>query len=240
MNVQLQRDMLDLGDGSIFRYAVMCPERESAQRKPLIIVLHPGWAGELPSPNYGEQFLASLFAPALLTTGAYIVAPDCPSPAWNHPRSVNAISVLLDYFLEEHAISGGAVSLVGYSAGGWGAWYLLQQNPGRFSSSVMIATLPIMDPVERFEDNFAVLSDVLNERKNEWLYRVPDVPLFIIHSRDDEIFPIEMADNAYMALKDDQRDVAYRTVEGVGHFHGAGYVDALKEAAPWLLKVWAT
>jgi pimeloyl-ACP methyl ester carboxylesterase len=236
----IERHTLAIGDDYELRYSVFRGEISSAQVSPLLICLHPGWTDEFPPIHYGAQFLSSIFVPAFADTGATIVSPDCPGGAWNNPESRQAILKLIDHFIDHFAIDQTQISLVGYSAGGWGVWYLLQEDADRFSSAIIFATLPVIDPVNRLNENLPKCRELLASRLYEWLGRVPEFPVYIIHSLDDELLPYADANRAYQALVGHRSQVRFETVRGIGHFEGGSYVEALHEAVPWLIDTWST
>jgi pimeloyl-ACP methyl ester carboxylesterase len=234
----IERYTLALGDNDELRYSLFRREINPVQATPLLICLHPGWSGEAPPAYYGEHFLSTIFVPAFMDAGARIVAPDCPGGAWNHPKSRRAILNLLDHLINQFEVDLNRVSLVGYSAGGWGIWYLLQENSEKFASAILLATLPIIDPVERFEENIPKCRELLTSHLGDWLDRVPTLPIHIIHSLDDELLPYEDANRAYQALVGDKKPVTFETVQGAGHFEGESYIKHLQETVPWLINTW--
>jgi len=235
---RIVRESLSLSSGDQERYSVYQQTTEAGRRSPLLLCLHPGWSGHTPSPHYGEEFLTSMFIPAFAETGATIVAPDCPGSAWNNPKSRLAILELLDHLIGTLNIDSKRVSLVGYSAGGWGAWYYLLENAERFSSAILLATLPVIDAADGLEENMRKCSELLAGRLSEWGGRLPDLPIYIIHSEDDELLPYRSASRAYQILLDDKRQVVFNTIQGIGHFDGEGYIESLRAAVPWLTDTW--
>ena len=235
----IKRHALVLGDRNTLHYSLYRGGIDSAQGAPLLICLHPGWSGELPPKHYGEHFLSSVFIPAFAEAGATIVSPNCPGGAWNNPVSRQAILDLLDQLIDHGGIDQTRVSLVGYSAGGWGAWYLLQEEAHRFSSAILFATLPVIDPVHRFEDNLPKCEELLANRLDAWLSRVPDLPIYLVHSLDDELLPYTHAKRAHQALVEKDRQATLVTGKGVGHFNGEGYIEPLQKAVPWLIDTWS-
>ncbi len=189
-------------------------------------------------PHYGEQFLSTIFIPAFAETGATIVSPDCPGGAWNNPQSRLVILELLDHLADRFSIDQTQVSLAGYSAGGWGAWYLLLESAERFKSAIMLAALPVIDPVDRFEENFTKCEEVLATRRDEWLSRLPDLPIYMIHSRDDEVLPYPSARRTHQILVENKRHATLDTLQGVGHFEGERYIGPLQASVPWLIDTW--
>jgi predicted esterase len=238
MSDEIIRDSLPLADNRQLRYALYRGGSEKAGPSPLLVCLHPGWEGPLPSPYYGEGFLTSIFIPAFAETGAIIAAPDCPSGAWNNPQSKAALLELLEHLIEGDEVDPKRISLVGYSAGGWGAWYLLPDSAERFSSAVVFATLPVIDPVEVLWDNFPKCEELISNQLEEWIGMLPQIPIHMVHSRADQLFDYSNAELVFQALKDDHRPVRFISVSGVGHFDGSGYIEALRGTVPWLLKSW--
>jgi predicted esterase len=129
---------------------------------------------------------------------------------------------------------------VGYSAGAWGIWYLLQEPKPVFCSAILFASLPIMNAVERIEENFPNCMALLETRLDEWSEALADRSLYLIQSRDDELFPYAGAERAYTLLQERRSNITFRTIQGVGHFEGEGYIEPLQAAIPWLLKTWKT
>jgi fermentation-respiration switch protein FrsA (DUF1100 family) len=103
----------------------------------------------------------------------------------------------------------------------------------------MFATLPVIDPVDRFEENMPRSRGLVESHLDAWLRTVPELPIYIIHSLDDELLPYSDAKRAYQALVGDDRQVTFETVEGVGHFEGEGYIEPLRESIPWLINTWS-
>ena len=162
--MHIKQDVLEPGGQ---RYALAVPEKFSAREPvPLILALHYAGHGV---DYYGLTMLESLIQPALHDLGAIIVAPDCPARSWSDPQSEKFIINLLDFVSSKYPVNLGRVLVVGYSMGGNGAWYLAARFPDRFSAAIVISGWP---PEE---------VDLAAWR----------VPIYIIHSRDDEYIPIE-------------------------------------------------
>jgi predicted esterase len=238
MSNSIVRDTLSLNAGNDLRYALFRKTAEGTDPTPLLVCLHPGWKGEVPPPYYGEQFLASLFLPAFSDTGATIVSPDCLGGAWNNPRSLLAILELIDHLQDRFAIEQRQISLVGYSAGGWGAWYFIQENAKKFTSAIMLATIPVIDPVDRFQENLTNIQEMLSNGLDELTSRVPDLPIYIIHSQDDEVIPYAKAMLAYQAISKVHMKVELHPTKGMGHYDSDSYVQALRNSIPWLINTW--
>ena len=186
MNAPVERARLPLADGNELRYALTYPADDVQGSKPLLICLHPGWQGKNPPEGYGGGFLASIFLPAFAKTGAYIVAPDCPAGAWNHPTSRDALQALVVNLIERYPIDQARISFVGYSAGAWGIWYLLQEPEPVCTSAILFASLPIIEAAEGVEANYHQSLELVEHRVDEWRETLADRPLYLIHSRADD------------------------------------------------------
>lgn len=238
MTYSIERHTLTLSDGFELLYSIFRGANESAQASPLLICLHPGWSGELPSKHYGEQFLSSMFMPAFSKTPATLLAPDCPARAWNNPGALDAIIELLDHIQKSFAFDSKKVSLVGYSAGGWGAWYFLQRFPDIFSSAIMLETFPVVEPATELMDNFLRIDELLSSRLDELVQKTPQIPIYIIHSQDDEVMPNAKVMQLYQVLSENNPHLELDLIKGVGHYDGEGYIAALSQAALWLKETW--
>lgn len=238
MENPIRREMLSLCDGAQLHYSFYRETDKGGHHPPLLICLHPGWEGDTPSLHYGEQFLSSIFIPAFAKTGAMLAAPDCPAGAWNNPKSKQGLLELLDHLVDQHEIDATKVSLVGYSAGAWGVWYTLLDSAERFASAIVFASLPVMEPSDRIMNNFPKSEELIKSRLDEWIKKFPLIPIYMIHSDEDELFPHAYASLAHQALEKDKRQVRFDTLHGVGHFDGGGYIEPLRKSVPWLIETW--
>jgi pimeloyl-ACP methyl ester carboxylesterase len=238
MSNSIIRDTLSLSTGHVLRYSLFHEATQTAHPTPLLICLHPGWSDDVPPAYFGEEFLSSLFLPAFSDIGARIVAPDCPGGAWNNPRSLLAILALIDHLKNQFAIDTRQVSLVGYSAGGRSAWYFMQESPNSFASAIMLATMPVIDPADNVQQNILNTKELLSHRLAELALRIPELPIYIIHSQNDEVFPHAQAMLVYQAISKVRKKVEYHPIKGSSHHDSDSYVPALRGAAPWLINSW--
>lgn len=239
MPTRIERAVLPVSDRVQLRYATSRGSAAPSGAAPLLVCLHPGWNGETPPAFFGSEFLTALFLPAFGTTGAIVAGPDCPSGAWNNETSRTAVLALIDHLVTTAAADPRRISLAGYSAGGWGVWYLLRHDADRFASAVILAAPPVIDPVEAFIDNVPKTAEALSGRLDEWINGIPDIPITIIHSQDDELLRWEESRAASEALAQAGRRVELRLIQGVGHFESPGYVPALAASSDWLVQTWA-
>lgn len=201
--------------GDLVRYTLSIPGAFSAMEKvPLIMALHYG--GDV-IPWYGKGYLTILVEPALWGLGAVIAAPDCPTPAgWDNPRSESAVLALMNHLKGHYTIDADRVVLTGFSLGGIGAWSLAARYPDLFSAVIPVSAMPKPDSVET----------------------IRDVPVYIIHSTGDEIFPVKRVEAVVEKLKLNGLPVRMKTIEGISHYQTPSFVDALRETTSWIMRTW--
>ena len=215
--IDVQERLLRLEDGSILRYTIAIPEYDTERKVPLILALHyGGWEDEDNSLFYGKGILLRLIEPAMAELEAIVVAPDCPGTDWSDSTSVAAVLALLDHITNWYLIDTDKIVLTGYSLGGNGVWHLAAHHPARFSAAIPIAAHPPLDLVDQ----------------------LTDLPIFVIHSRDDEQVPIEPTDQMVRLLLDRGAPVQYLIVEGITHHQTIRFRDHLRSTIPWLKKTW--
>jgi predicted peptidase len=204
---------LNLSDGTTLRYGIAAPVGEAGEPRPLVLVLHPGGRGEF----YGSSFMQSIVEPALRSWGAVMVAPDVPDRSWATDRSERAVLALVEDAVSRHRIDPTRVLVTGFSMGGRGTWYLAARHPELFTGAIVMAG-------SAGEADLAAVS----------------IPVYLIHSPDDEVVPFAAAEEAYGALTARGQPVELRVLPGYSHFMMGAYVPALRLAGSWMLDRWSS
>ena len=109
------------------------------------------------------------------------------------------------------------ILIMGYSRGGNGIWYIAARNPKEFGAAVAMSAKPLKDALS-----------------HEW-----KIPLYVIHSREDEEFPIEEVTTTVRRMQEAGAPVTLAIVEEITHLETSKYVEPLRAAVPWLHKVWS-
>ncbi len=196
------------------RYALSIPNNyEPNNSYPLVLALHPGGAR---TPYYGGAFMNRIVQPALSDWGAIILAPDCPTRAWTSAKAERAVLALLDEIPKRYAVDSDRILVTGFSLGGRGTWFLATRHSHIFSGAIPIAGSPGDDSLDA----------------------LGSMPVNIIHSRDDEVVPIEPARKAVKMLKLLQNPVKFTELSGIGHFAMSDYISALTRAGTWMMQQW--
>jgi predicted peptidase len=210
----IYEETLETPDGDVLRYAISIPKGyQTGRPRPLVLALHYG--GRV-TPYYGKGMLEQLVEPGLKSLGAIMIAPDCPHRVWTNPESEAAVMALVELILESYTIDRSRILVTGYSLGGHGTWYMAARHPDLFSAAIPIAGSPPTGAVEQ----------------------LGKMPLFVIHSRHDEVVPIEPTREAAKALEDRGAPVELFAVYGISHYEVPRFVNPLRKAAGWVKKRW--
>ena len=161
--------------------------------------------------------MRNIVLPALGDWNAIIVAPDCPTQSWTSAIARSAVLGLLDEVMAGHAVDRERMLVSGFSLGGIGTWFFATTYPERFTGAIPVAGSP---------RDFAI--DALDE-----------MPVFAIHSRDDELIPFDPTQAAVEALGRQGTPVRLTELRGVGHFTMGDYIEPLRVAGQWMLEHWA-
>ena len=153
-------------------YALSVPSNYNPdQPRPLVLVLHPGGAR---GSYYGSVSMRQLFEPALRDWGAIIVAPDAPTRSWATELSDRAVMGLLGEIINQYSIDRTRILVTGFSLGGRGTWFFATRHSDFFTAAIPIAGSP-----------GAIATTAIG-----------DMPIHIVHSRDDDVVPFEPAAKA--------------------------------------------
>jgi predicted esterase len=95
-----------------------------------------------------------------------------------------------------------------------GTWFIGARHQDLFTAAIPVASTPVDD--------------------SEW-----KVPLYVIHSHDDDVLPIAPVSAHVDKLKARGARVEWRPLRGPAHHDVSAYVPALREASIWLAQLWA-
>jgi predicted peptidase len=201
------------------RYTIAIPAGYTgAEPVPLVMALH--YSGTV-TPFFGRGVLEGLVEPALRDLGAIIVAPDAAASnagagAWATEAGEAVVLHLMDEMEATYNIDPAKTLLTGYSMGGMGSWYIGGRNQERFTAVLPMAGRPQADTTEI-----------------DWM-----IPLYVIHSRDDGLIDVGPTETAVGQLRWQGADVEFVVLEGVTHYDTELFVEPLREAVPWIERVW--
>lgn len=80
----------------------------------------------------------------------------------------------------------------------------------------------------------------MREGRVPWHEGLRRIPLFVVHSRADELISYEKVEQAVVDLRARGASIEFVTVEDLGHYEVMEYLDAVAMAVPWLQRLWPT
>ena len=208
----LHNTTVDVEGVGTITYGIWIPrDYDPAEPRPLVLALHPGGSR---GAYYGTQFLRGVVGPALADWGAIVVAPDAPARSWANATSERGVMALLDDAIDRYAIDTERVLVTGFSMGGHGTWYMAARHADLFTAAIPMAARSAIDDAEQ----------------------VGDMPVFIIHARDDEVVPFAPAEQLAREMEERGQTVSFMALDGVGHFQMG--VEPLRAAGEWVVERW--
>ncbi|HVO12808.1 MAG TPA: MBL fold metallo-hydrolase [Vicinamibacteria bacterium] len=190
------------------------PAKTGAAKRPLILFLHGEEAAGI---DNRAQLTSSEGATIWVEPDhqaknpTYVLAPQAPRGAdWSSDPVYGDTLGLLKQFVAKHPdVDPDRLYLVGFSAGGTGAWTMLLRNPGLFA-----AAMPIAGNADAFLADKAAFAAARN------------TPVLPVHSWDDPVSPVRGAQNAIAALT----SAGDTSVAGIAQIWGMGSVVPAHEA----------
>ena len=202
-------------NGTIVHYTISIPKTyDSLGELPLILALHFG--GDQ-TTYYGQEFLNFLVKPALESLDVIFLAPTCPSPVgWTDEISEGIVMALIDTVTTHYRINRNKILVTGFSLGGIGTWHYAAKFPQIFGAAIPIASSP--------QSSITAL--------------IQDIPLYVIHSDADEIFPVQDLQQVVTELQSRGVDVEFKIVENASHYNTTAFIIPLYETIPWIKQHW--
>jgi predicted peptidase len=211
----IHKQSLALSNGQTLHYTLYIPKSYPSQKEvPFIMALHYG--GTV-TPWYGEGYLSILVKPALRRLNAIIAAPDCPTPnGWDNPTAEAAVIALMNHIKQHYKIDETKTLLTGFSMGGIGTWYMAARHPQLFSAFIPVSAVAGPGIIEK----------------------IKDIPIYVIHSKADEVFPVKQVEKMVQTLKTRGVSVQLKTLRGISHYQTQAFSGALRKTIPWIKEIW--
>jgi predicted peptidase len=100
--------------------------------------------------------------------------------------------------------------------GGIGTWHMVARHPQLFSAAIPMSGTIGLETVKKIENT----------------------PFYVIHSKQDEIFPYQQVEEMVQILKDREVPVQLELIDGISHYNTAGFAEYLRKAVPWIKEIW--
>jgi predicted peptidase len=206
---------LQILNGIEYHFRVIAPERADGENRPMVLALH----GATTQPG-AEKNTACYVEPGLDTLRAFILSPYGEGGLWFTDFNQEMIGTLMYLTQKYWPVEHDKIAVTGYSNGGNASWLF-----SKFQSQTLSAAIPMASSYDVYELDGSVA--------------VWDVPLYVIHGENDELFPLAQTQEWVQATADAGTDVTFVIAEDLGHYTPCEYVPYLKQAAIWLKEtVW--
>ena len=209
--------------GESYTYQVFVPSQLAGKRNvPVVLFLHGigqrGEGGFLPAGStagaFARQYLEQIPAVTLF--------PQCRRGRfWHDTEMERMVMAELEQTGSEFSADPKRLYLLGVSMGGYGAWHMAAQHPGKFAALVSICGGSPMTGGDRF---------------TPVARKIGRTPAWVFHGSEDRVVPVGESRQMVAALKSFKGSrVRYSEYEGVGH---NVWLNAVAEPGllPWLLE----
>jgi predicted peptidase len=195
------------------KYTIEIPSSyDGSTPVPLVLALHYGYNGSVPEAYTGAGMIDD-FRPGLADLQAIVIAPDVLGGDWTDAENEKAAVWLTQSAIQTYAIDPKRVVVTGYSMGGAGTWFI-----GSRHQDVFTAALPVAAPVTGSTD---------------W-----KIPVYAIHSQQDEIVPHGAAKRHADAIRGKGAKVEFNSASGLTHYDSPAYASHVGEGVKWLKEQW--
>jgi predicted peptidase len=212
---------VSVGNNS-YSYQVYVPASlKQTEKVPVILFLHGigqrGEGGYVPAAGGAGMMVRSYME----RLPAIVVMPQCRRGRyWHDSEMSEMVLATVKQTLEEFNGDSQRLYLIGVSMGGYGAWHMAAQYPGKFAAIVPICGGSPLSSGDRF----APIAR-----------KVGTTPVWVFHGSADRIVPVSESRQMVAAMKATGGNVRYSEYEGVGH---NVWLNVAQEAdlIPWLLR----
>ncbi|MGI9531330.1 dienelactone hydrolase family protein [Lutimonas sp.] len=208
-DVQLE----SLVEGIFWNFRLIVPEgATAANQRPLVVRLH---GAAQSGSTTAHQSTACLVEPAFEGKDVFILSPNSNGMLWYEQANIVQILALMDLVTSNLNVDEDKVVMTGYSDGGNGSWFYAQYYQDLISAAIPMATS-------------------YNTANNAGEINKINVPLYVIHGSEDELFPLDITEGFVDESKDAGSDITFVIADGLVHNEPCDYQDELDKAVDWL------
>lgn len=199
----------DIGN---IKYTIRMPKGYDGKTPvPLVLMLHYGGGAQSES-HIGSEMIEAL-GPGFDELNPIIIAPDALGGSWTSPQNERAAIWLTESAIQTYNVDQARVLITGFSMGGEGTWYIGSRHQDLFTGAIPIAARVAEGP--------------------DWA-----IPLYVIHSADDQVMSFSAAKSHTEALKANGSTVEFVDAAGLTHYDTPAYQTHLPTAAKWMSDQW--
>lgn len=216
-----QNYTIKTSDGQEWKARISVPEKidpSSEKKFPLVIGLHWLAVDRNDQANSYFRFSKCLLEPVFKDLNAFIIAPQADEILWHTENNQIRVLTMIEEAKEHWPIDSEKVIVTGYSQGGVGSWYYAEKYPEIFSAAIPIASSYPEIPESKIS-----------------------VPLFVIHSTQDETFPYMRIKKRVKEYRSKGTDITFIKDRKLSHLSACAYARHLRKSIDWLEhSVWET
>lgn len=207
-----------LEKGVFWKFRLIVPEGATASNKrPLVLRLH---GAARSGSAEAHKSTSCLVEPAFAGKDVFILSPNSNGEFWYAQRNIVQVLALMELTSDDLNIDKNKTVVMGFSDGGNGSWFYAQYYEG-----LVAASIPMASSYDS-KDASGNVSKI-------------NVPLYVIHGSEDELFPIETTKGFVDASVTAGSDITFIVGEGLVHVEPCTYLDELKKAVIWLeTEIW--
>lgn len=211
-------ELESLVEGVYWKFRLIVPAGATAENKrPLVLRLHGGALNFNPGAHKSTDCLVE---PAFEGKDVFILSPNSDGVLWYSQPNILQVLALIDLTASNFDVDLDRVAVTGFSDGGNGSWFYAQYYASIFSASIPLASS-------------------YNTENSEGVINKIDVPLYVIHGEDDDLFPVDATLGYIQDSEAAGSDITFELATGLGHYEPCEYIDEMKNAVEWLeTEVW--
>ena len=221
-NLNLQTGINDvtiesLNRGVFWNFRVIIPEGASeSNTRPLVMALH-GASGGSPTAH---QNTSCYVEPGLQDLEAIIISPNAGVEQWYSIGNQMQVINLIQLAQANLFVDSSKVLVMGYSNGGNASWLFAD-----FFSQYFTASMP--------------LASSYNPRRADGSISSINVPMYVIHSDSDELFPLEITQGYVDDSIGAGSQIEFVIADGLSHYSPCDYVSYIQQGVVWLqTQIW--
>jgi len=203
--------------GVYWDFRVIAPtDASESNKRPLVLTFH-GASGGSPTAHKNTDCYDE---PGLAALNAYIISPNAGQGEWYDQENQQQVLALLDLAKTFWFVDSDKILATGYSNGGNASWFYADYYGDLFTAAIPMA------------------SSYNPQRANGTVPKI-DVPLYVIHGSDDELFPVSQTQQYVDLSIAAGSSIEFVIGEGLSHYKPCEYVEELKIAVDWVqTEVW--
>ncbi len=204
-------------NGVYWNFRVIAPTNSSPSNlRPLVLALHGASGGS----STAHLNTGCYVEPGLAALDAFIISPNAGSDEWYDASNQQQVIALVDLATTYWDVDADKTMVMGYSNGGNASWFYSDYFGEFFSTAIAMA------------------SSYNPERTDGTVPKI-DVPMYVIHGSNDELFPVDTTTDFVNLSKDAGSTIEYVIAEGLTHYKPCEYVSVLQDGVDWVLaEVW--